>query len=192
MEKNPTKEAMGFDSFPNEARNDKWKLTISNIPDYDGEMLIFDNFIRNFSTPSVNSGEAESRMGFISRQMLSPEGNKSLYELSLSMTANEGMENYAILLAWWHRVMFGRYPQGTILHTKKIDFVNIHQLDNQKNTRLLYHLRGGMVTSIGGYQMQSGASEIITFDVGIKFDRFDFSVFDRFGNLTYCTDDLEP
>lgn len=179
----------GLDSFPNEAHTGQWKMTISNIPDYSGEMLLYDNYIRSFQTPQFQSGEQVMRFGGLSTQMMQPNRNESLYDMSITFSATEGMENYAYLLAWWHRVTFGNYPKGTILNSKKIDFINIHQLDNQKNTRLIHHLRGGTLVSLSGYTPSSSENEIITFDLALKFDRYDFSIFDKNGELFYTTDD---
>ena len=180
----------GYDSFPNEAKSNQWRCTISNIPDYDGDMQIFDNMVKEFTTPSISSNEHFIKFaGTFSQDMMEPNRNGDGYEVEINMAVCDGYENVAYILNWWNNVEYGLYPDGTILHEKKIHHVYFHLLDAKGNVRLSIAFRDLSLMSLTGLAFTSGEASTLSTTLTLKAVFFCFSFFDRDGNLIFSNEE---
>ena len=167
MSTQPNTDQVGYHSYPNEAHSDRWKVTISDVPGYEGEMILFDGYVKGVTLPSLSGGMQDSVLTRIHRDMLQPNGNAELYDLSLTMTISEGYENWAYLARWWKQVAFGLYEEGN-LKDRKIAVVRATFLDNQKRPKMVLEFRTLSLSSLSAPQATAGTDEIQQVDVGLK------------------------
>lgn len=143
-----------------------WRITVSDIPGHDLDLRLVDNFIRGWTSPTLNLGSIWSNAEGWGAQFAEPDRNRDGFDLNLTLAISEDWVNYWCFCDWLLRVKKGEVESP---HNEyRMAQVVIFLMDTSKRERMAIRLHDLVVESISGITGVSGTSEELTFDLQLK------------------------
>lgn len=172
--------------YPNTFRNDKWFITLSNIPSLESirDFRMYETFVKSLTIPEYGMGMIDSNMmGFKVRQPIAGiKANTELNPLIIEFKVSEDFKNYANLFLWIQAMRYGRSDifksEADMFRLNTIKSINLNILDNEKRTIAIFSFTEAFLESLSSLSLNMGVSEELTFSCTFSYEEIKFVIKD--------------
>jgi len=184
---NLTKEftEVGHRMFPNVSTNQRWVLTLSNIPTIhnNDDLKYFDSYIRSVDVPeySITNIAYEGMFGY---QTNHPGGgvkeNTNLGSLTVEYKISEDYFNWLMMIRWIKDLRNGDVDRSVYeMFRKYVCRAGLLQLlDNHNRPVALLTFTNMFPLAVSGLSLMYGTADELSFKVTFQYETFDYDLYD--------------